>query len=128
MPAQSFKIDQAATFTGMAFLSVEPKVKFGETEQERTSTGVPKWEVQLIAGFHGFGGKPTNEIMKVGVASHAKPAEGLAQYTPVELVDFELGVMDRKAKDGTVLGAQVWYRCSEVRSTAAVHGKKSYGD
>jgi hypothetical protein len=40
---QTYKIDQAATFAGVALLSVEPKVAFGGTEQDRTSDGVPKW-------------------------------------------------------------------------------------
>ena len=37
---QTYKIDQAATFAGVALLSVEPKVAFGSIEQDRTSDGV----------------------------------------------------------------------------------------
>jgi hypothetical protein len=70
---QTYKIDQAATFAGVALLSVEPKVAFGSTEQDRTSDGVPKWEAQLVAGFHQFG-KINNEILKVGVVAHTNLA------------------------------------------------------
>lgn len=37
---QTYKIDQAATFAGVVLLSVEPKVAFGSTEQDRTGDGV----------------------------------------------------------------------------------------
>lgn len=58
---QTYKIDQAATFAGVVLLSVEPKVAFGSTEQDRTGDGVPKREAQLVAGFHQFG-KISNEF------------------------------------------------------------------
>jgi len=130
---QSFKIDQAATFTGVALLGVEPKVRYGQSEQDRTTDGVPKWEAQLVAGFRGFGGRTSNEVIKVGMTSHTNPGEGINSYTPVELVDFEVGVMPKTRRDrdtGTeeIIGVQVWYRCSELRSTAAVNGKKFGGD
>jgi hypothetical protein len=120
---QTYKIDQAATFAGVVLLSVEPKLAFGSTEQERTGDGVPKWEAQLAAGFRQFG-KINNEILKVGVAAHANPGDGLPPYTPVELVGFEVGVMPKEKKDrdtGTTqqVGISVWYRCDELRSTAA---------
>ena len=38
------------------------------------------------------------------------PGEGLAPGTPVELIDFEIGVMERKNREGAVTGVQVWYR------------------
>jgi hypothetical protein len=116
---QTFRVDQAATFAGVVLLSVEPKVVFGGSEQEVTSEKVPKWEVQLVAGFRQFG-RVANEVLKVGVASHRNPGEGIAPYTPVELVGLEIGVMEKRSKAGSIVGAQVWYRAEEVRSTAAV--------
>lgn len=105
---KTYKIDQAATFAGVALLSVGPKAAFGSTEQNRTSEGVPTWEAQLVAGFHQFG-KINNEILKVGVVAYTNPGDGLAPYTPVELVGFEVGVMEKKDRDGQVVGVQVWY-------------------
>jgi hypothetical protein len=32
-------------------LSVEPKLGYRSTEQERTKDGTPRWAVQLVAGF-----------------------------------------------------------------------------
>jgi hypothetical protein len=63
---QTYKIDQAATFAGVVLLSVEPKLTFGSTDQDRTHDGVPKWEAQLATGFHQFR-KVNNNILKAGV-------------------------------------------------------------
>jgi hypothetical protein len=124
----NFKIDQAATFAAVAFLSCEPKLKFGsQTDQECTKDGTPKWEVQVIAGFRDSFGKVNNEVLKIGITSHKHPAHDLGMYTPVQLVGFELGVMEKTKKDQNgqekVIGVQVWYRCAEVRPIAAVTGK-----
>jgi hypothetical protein len=120
---QTYKIDQAATFAGVILLSVEPKIAFNSTEQERTTDGVPKWEAQLVAGFRQFG-RTNNEVLKVGLISHTNPGDGVAPYTPVELVEFELGVMERKNRQGEITGVQVWYRAGELRSTAAINHRR----
>lgn len=49
-----------------------------------------------MAGFQQFG-KINNEILKVGVVAHSNPGDGLPPYTPVELVGFEVGVMEKRA-------------------------------
>lgn len=120
----NFKINQAATFQGVAFLSVEPKRKFGSDQQELTKDGRPKWECQVVAGFRDQFGKTNNEVMKVGVIADKDPGKGLGIYTPVELVDFEVGVMPKTTKDKRtgeeiVTGAQVWFRASEIRPLTA---------
>lgn len=116
---QNFAIDQAATFESLLFLSCEPKTAFGDAfRQETTKDGLPKWEAQLVARFRQFG-RATNEIIKVGLVAERAPAEDLAPATPVELVGFEIGVMDKKDRNGNVTGAQVWYRCQEVRALAS---------
>lgn len=129
---QTFKIDQAATFSGVVLLSIEPKPVFGSTDvQDTTSDGVPKWEAQVVAGFRQFG-KTVNEVLKIGLTRHGNPMEGLTPYTPVELVDLEVGVMPKERKDrdtgqSEMVGVTVWYRCAEIRSTAASNGsRKSY--
>jgi hypothetical protein len=126
----NFKIDQAATFAGVAFLSAEPKLKFGSsTDQEcAKGTGTPKWTVQVVAGFMDQFGKIQNEVMKIGVVSERNPGEGLAPYTPVHLIGFEVGVMEKTKRhpdsgEERVIGVQVWYRAKEIRSTAATGAK-----
>jgi hypothetical protein len=124
---QTYKIDQAATFAGVVLLSVEPKLTFGSTDQDRTSDGVPKWEAQLVAGFHQFG-KVNNEILRVGVVGHNNPGDGVAPYTPVELVGFEVGVMEKKSRDGQVVGVQVWYRAEQLRPIASTASRRHQPD
>lgn len=121
---QQFKVDQAATFASVILLSVEPKLGFGSTEQERTKDGTHRWLVQLVAGFRQFG-RVANEVITVTVASYSNPGDALTPYSPVELVGFEVGVMphERKNRDTgqkEIVGVKVWYRCDEVRSTAAI--------
>ena len=115
---QIYAIDQAATFERVMWLSSEPKTRFGSDDQETTKDGVPKWEVQLVASFRQFG-RSTNEIIKVGLTSPSQPGKELGPAEPVQLVGFEIGVMDKKNREGQIVGAQVWYRCQEVRSIAA---------
>ena len=120
---QNFKIDQAATFDSIRLLNVAPKTAFGDQyRQETTKDGIPKWEAQLVARFRQFG-RTQNEIIKVGIAAEGDPGEGIAAASPVELVDFEIGVMEKTKRDSNageerVIGVQVWYRCGQIRSTA----------
>lgn len=124
----NFKIDQAATFAGVAFLAAEPQMKFGDaTAQECMKDGTPKWKIQVVAGFRDQFGKIQNEVLKIGVASAANPGADLAPYTPVELVGFEVGVMEKTKKDREgnekIIGVSVWYRATEIRSTAVTRSR-----
>jgi hypothetical protein len=120
---QTFKVDQAATFQHVVLLSCEPKTAFGSAEQAKTKDGTPRWELQLVGAFRQFD-RAANEVIKVGVDSHRNPAEGLAQFSPVRLRNFEVGVMERQ-KDGQVVGVQVWYRCDGIEPIGTVHNGRS---
>jgi hypothetical protein len=117
---QTFVVDQAATFQAVAFLSAEPKIAFGTRDKQETSAdGTPKWTVELVAGFRQFG-KVTSEVIKVSVTSHKNPGEGLGMYTPVNLVNFMVGVNppeERTNDKGVkrIVGGTAWYRCDEIR-------------
>lgn len=120
----NFKIDQAATFQGVAFLACQPKVSFRSTTQETTKDGTPKWEIQVVASFRTQFGGVQNEVLKVGIASHKDPGEGLMPYTPVALRDFEVGVMEKTKRnpetgEERVVGLQVWYRAAEIKPIKA---------
>jgi hypothetical protein len=119
-----FKIDQAATFQGIAFLSCDAKTAFRSTTQETTKDGIPKWEIQVVALFQSSFGRVQNEVLKVGVASHRNPCEGLTPYSPIALVGFEVGVMEKTKRnpetgEEKVIGVQVWYRAEQVKALAA---------
>lgn len=118
---QTFVIDQAATFAGVAFLECSPKTVFGRPdEQDRTPDGRLKWDVQLVAGFRDQFGASQHEVIKVNMASNTNPGDGLNPYTPVQLVNFVVGVVPpevRKDSRGQekLVGGTVWYRADELR-------------
>jgi hypothetical protein len=119
----NLKIDQTATFAGLVFLSCQAKNAFGTDQQETTKDGRFKWECEVLgAAYTPFGGT-SNEVLKVGIASRSNPAEGINPFTPVELGDFEVGVMEKtkKTADGgeRVIGVTVWFRASEIKLAAA---------
>jgi hypothetical protein len=118
---QTFIVDQAATFQAVAFLGAEPRIEFGTRDkQEQTRDGLPRWDVQVVAGFRDNFGKVQNEVIKVGYAGPKNPAESIGMYQPVQLVNFTVGVMEKTAKEdkSKVIGFNVWYRCDEIRPTA----------
>jgi hypothetical protein len=118
---QTFIVDQAATFQAVALLSVEPKLQFGAETQETNKDGVPKWEIQLVAGFKDSFGRVNNEVIKVGIAARKNPGESMNLYTPVQLVNFTVGVMEKTSRDDPtkVIGITVWYRCDDLRPLTA---------
>lgn len=125
MPA-IFHVDQAATFRMVMFLSSSPKLVFGsQTQQDVTSDGTPKWTVEVVAGFEQFG-RVTNEVLKIGVASHQDPAAALGGMPqPVHLNGFRVGVAPvetKKDKNGNdvVRGGTAWYAADGIVAANAV--------
>lgn len=120
---QSYKIDQARTFERVRYLDCEPKLAFGDPDrQETTKDGQGKYVAQLAAQFRQFG-RSVGELLNVGLVGETNPCEGIAPGTPVELIDFEIGVGEKTKRDPDtgerrVIGVQVWYRCSEIRPIA----------
>jgi hypothetical protein len=116
-----FHVDQAATFRMVMFLSSAPKLVFGKDIQDTNSDGVPRWEVQIVASFEGFGGKVENEVLKVGMVDHRDPADALGGMPqPVQLVGFRVGVMPPKSvkdKDGRdkISGGTAFYQADGLQ-------------
>ena len=116
---QNFMVDQVRTFNSVLLLGVEPKTAFGDPyRQETTKDGTPKWVGQFAVEFRAFG-RAQRELINVGLVSDKNPGEAIAPGTPVELLDFEIGVMERRNREGTVTGVQVWYRAGALRPTSA---------
>lgn len=125
---QTFIIDQAATFQAMAFLGAEPRIEFGTRDkQEMTKDGLPKWDLQIVAGFKDNFGKVNNEVLKVGFAGPKNPAEFLGMYTPVQLINFTVGVIEKTAREdrSKVVGHTIWYRCDDIRPLTPAPAPKS---
>lgn len=120
---QNFKIDQAQTFGSLMLLGASPKFAFGQGERQETSkAGVPKWIVQLAAEFRAFG-RPVRELINVTIESERDPGQGVVPGTYMELIDFEIGVMEKRNREGQPIGVQVWYRASAMRPTSTTTGK-----
>lgn len=119
---QTFIVDQAATFSALAFLESAPKTKFGQQGvQDTDRDGTPKWEVQLIAGFRTAFGQTAHEVIKVNITSAKDPGEGLASYTPVHLGEFQIGVTPPEKRTDAqgrekITGGTVWYRAASITS------------
>jgi hypothetical protein len=125
---QTFFVDQAATFSGVAYLQSTPRNVFGQPNvQDKTADGLGKWEVQCVAGFRDQFGNPSHEVIKVNVAANRDPGDGLNPYTPVQLINFVVGVVPpeiRKDSRGQekVVGGSTWYRADEVRPISQPSG------
>lgn len=121
---QIFRVDQAATFVAVAFLSSAPKTKFGTLDQDKTRDGLPKWEVQVVAAIRD-GERTSNEVLKINLASPTDPGQGIGMYTPVQLVGMAIGVTpaeqvtDQRTGQTKVRGGSVWYRADAIRATSA---------
>lgn len=120
---QEFTVEQAATFNTVMLMAVEPKLAFKSEHQEMTRDNLGKWDVHVSAGFKVFG-KTEYTMLKISVVAEKNPGEGITPGTPVDLVGLKVGVRDKVIKDkdtgeSKAVGAQVWYRADELRSTAA---------
>lgn len=122
---QTFVVDQAASFDGIAFLKSTPKTVYGQPDvKDTTQDGRIKWEIRLICAFKDQFGGDQHEIIKVNIASHTDPGDGLAQYTPVQLVNFVVGVVPPKMgtdRDGgqKISGGSTWFRADAIQSATA---------
>lgn len=118
-----FTVEQSATFNTIMLIGVEPKMAFKSDQQETARDGRKKWEVHVSAAFSSFG-KTEYTMLKVNVLAESDPGEGINPGTPVQLLGFQVGVQDKVVKDkdtgeSKAVGAQVWYRADEMRSTAS---------
>jgi hypothetical protein len=114
---QNFKIDQTRRFVSLMLIGVIPKLTYGgDTQrQETTKAGLPKWVAQLAAEFRVFD-RPMRELINVTIAAEKDPGEGVLPGTFMELIDFEIGIMEKRNRaNDEVVGVQVWYRASAMR-------------
>lgn len=118
---QRFVVSQDETFSTVVALSAAPKMQFGTETQETTKDGLPKWTVQVVGGFTDPFGRSQNEILNITVVSKNDPLSGVGQLTPVRLKGFEVGVMDKRDRQGNVTGAQVYYRAESIESATGGH-------
>lgn len=130
---QIFAIDQANTFSGVAFVQSVPKTVFGQPDvKDTTQDGRIKWEIRVICAFKDQFGNDSHEILKVNVASHTDPGEGLVQYTPIQLVGLVVGIIPAEMstdRNGAqkVKGGTSWFRAESIQplNGAPTGGRRS---
>lgn len=116
----TFKIDQSTTFGSVHLMSVEPKTEFKSDQQQTDkSTGDPKWTAKVAVTYQVFG-RNESEILNVNLTSRNDPGEGVAPFSPVDLVGLEVNVGEKRNRENqTVPGITQWYRADEIKAAAA---------
>lgn len=84
-------VDQARTFRNLVFLNSQPKMAYGSDNQDITRSGIPKWEVQVVASFEVLG-KLESEILKVSIISEIDPGTAIEAPASVELIGFRVRI------------------------------------
>lgn len=131
---QIFVIDQAASFSAVAFLECNPKMVFGQRDrQDTTVDGTPKWEVQVIAGMRDRfdPAKSNHETLKISINQHGNPGEGLAMYTPIHIVGLTVGVTpveertNKRTGEKEAKGGNYWFAAQAIQSALAAPSPRS---
>jgi hypothetical protein len=120
----TFAIDTGRTFAAPPlFMASGPKMRYQTTEQDVSTTGERKWEVQAAATWHADPGqRPFSDLIRVTVLGGADPGAGLPPGTPVEFDQLRVGVMTAEAgENGRVRGGKPFYQAAGVR---AVNGHR----
>jgi hypothetical protein len=122
VPITSAPVDPAR-FSGLMFMSCEPKVDRDTGVQHTTKDGsARKWTVTVAAT------KPAtydparmeNDVLAVTVTSPDDPADGLVMGTPVTFTDFSVGVMAPEAGEGgKIRGGRLFWSANGVRALVA---------
>jgi hypothetical protein len=118
VPITSAPVDPAR-FSGLMFMSCEPKVDRDTGAQHTTKDGsARKWTV-TVAATKPATYDPTrqeNDVLSVTVTSVDDPADGLVMGTPVTFTDFSVGVMAPEAGEGgKIRGGRLFWSASGVR-------------
>lgn len=121
----TFKIDQATTFGSVHLMSVEPKNEFKSDDQQCTKDGTPKWTAKVAVTYQVFG-RNESEILNVNLTSRNDPGEGVAPFSPIDLVGLEVNVSEKRNRENqTVPGITQWYRADEIKAASAPAAGKS---
>nr|ABD48720.1 pXT107.4 [Nocardia sp. 107] len=78
--------------------------------------------MSLVAAFRDQFGASQHEVIHVNVASNGNPGDGIGAYTPVQLVNFVVGVVPPEVRKNArgeekLTGGTTWYRADEIRAT-----------
>jgi hypothetical protein len=117
----TFAVDTGKTFTTALLMASQPKTRFGTSDQDTTSQGIPKWEAQVAVSFAAeFGMPAAADVIKVTIASPSDPASGIAPGTAVDLQDLRVGyTVAEKNEKGGIRGGRPYFGASGIRAARA---------
>jgi hypothetical protein len=124
MPASTFAVDQAATFTASLLLSSGPRTKFGSAEQDISATGERKWQIEVACTYiTDPGQRAQSDVISVGITGPATdPAAGIAPGSLVAFDRLRVGVMPPELGErGRVRGGRPWFTAAGIH---AVNGQR----
>lgn len=102
-------------FPSITFLGAGPKLDMDKATQATDRAGVPKWEIHLTVSLRGEGLQ--FQTIKVGIAAHTNPAEGL---TPGSVIPMPEGLEKGEVLvKGNIVN---WYRATGLAPAATVSG------
>src|ERR1017187_2500760 len=122
----TFVCDTGATFATMLLMSSGPKTEFGSAVQAISKTGEKKWFAQVAATWQAeYGMRPVSEVIEITLTGgDANPAASIQPGSPVEFVNFRIGVSSPEMRDNgrgpRVSGGRAWYSASAVRASGRV--------
>lgn len=105
---QSYIVDVSKTWESAIYITCEPRMVFVEgkatQEQERTKEGLRRWTLSVAVTPREGEFRKRPEILQIGVANQEDPSISLQIGSPVDLLGFEVGLMN----------GQPWHRAEAV--------------
>jgi hypothetical protein len=119
MPAGTYMLDPARTFSTVILMGSGPRKKFGTEEQEISAAGEKKWSLECAVTHYppAPGARAVSEVITVGITGPpSDPAAAIPPGSVVELVDLRLGVMAPEVRDtGRLAGGRPFFQATSVR-------------
>jgi hypothetical protein len=122
----TFVVDTRSTFAAALLMASGPKIKFQSTEQDVSTNGERKWEVQAALTWNAEPGmRPVAEVISITMFGGADPAANIPPGSPVEFDGFRVGISAPERTERGVRGGKPWYQASGVR---ALNGSRPKAD
>ena len=121
----TYAVDQKLSFSVAILISSRPKLRFQSDQQDKTNSGVPKWQAMVsVVGISDNGMPPGNDNLMIGINAERDPFTGLSQGALVVFDNLRIGVStpEVKQKDGgspRVAGGKAWFTASGIRAAGS---------
>lgn len=112
----TFVVDTGRTFAAALLMGSAPKLRFQTTEQDVAADGQRKWEIQAAMTWQAeHGMRPVSEVVSVTCLGGTDPAASIPPGTPIEFMDFRVGISTPERTDRGVRGGKPYYQAGGLR-------------